>query len=179
MCDSGRRFNGDNKSDAVFAWGIIGNGETPQISVSLGNGDGTFQAQHNYPTPGGVGVVPGSLDATTNALLLTDVLMAMANRTLFDIASAGGTVDTTTGLYVMLNNGDGTFAPAQLIDSKPYMSYLAAKDLNGDGKTDLVVSTTGTPDRIRPVPLICISVRATAPFRLRLRSIRAPLTPRW
>ncbi|MGH9521369.1 MAG: FG-GAP repeat domain-containing protein [Terriglobales bacterium] len=135
-------LNGDHMSDAVFAWGLPGTGETPQISVALGNGDGTFGAQQDYPVPGGQGVIPGAFGGTANALLLTD-LNGDGKPDIVFIASPDGSVSASTGLYVLLNQGNGTFAAAQLVDSKPYMNYLAAADLNGDGHMDLVVSTTG------------------------------------
>ncbi len=43
----------------------------------------------------------------------------------------------------MLNNGDGTFQAPQMIDSEPYMSWLAVQDLTGSGKLDLVVCSQG------------------------------------
>ena len=143
---AGGDVNGDGKGDAVFAWGQAGSGETPTMSVALGNGDGTFQAQQNYPTPGGVAIISA---LTSSALLLLDVNGDGKPDILF-IASPDGSVSAATAVYVMLNNGDGTYAAAQLIDSKPYLSYLAAADLNDDGKPDLVVNSAGNQGSSTP-----------------------------
>ena len=133
--------NGDGKPDVAFAWGFTNDGTTPHFSVALGNGDGTFQAQKDYSIP--AFLASGAFGQIVNSLLLIDV-------------NGDGMPDavfiTGNGLYVMLNNGSGSFAAAQLIDTQPSMTYLAAADVNGDGKTDIVVnssvtqgtSTTGT-----------------------------------
>jgi hypothetical protein len=135
--------NGDGKGDVVFAYGLTGSGETPTLAVSLGNGDGSFQAPQNYASPGSV-ASNGFASTTTRTLLLTDVNGDGKPDIVF-IASPDGSISAATGLYVMLNNGNGSFAAAQPIDAEPYMSYLAAEDLNGDGHTDLVVTSIGVP----------------------------------
>lgn len=118
------------KNDVVFAWGSSNEGTAPHLSVAMGNGDGTFQPQQDYSIP-----------AQVVALLLVDVNGDKKPDAVF-IASADGTLNST-GLYVMLNNGDGSFGQAKLIDSEPTMNYLAAQDVNGDAKTDIVVGTAG------------------------------------
>lgn len=127
--------NGDGKSDMVFAWaGQFG--ATPTISVALGNGDGTFQTQHDYSIPntiiaGGFNVANGMVLADVNGDKKQDIVFLTAT-------SAAPGPDST--LYVMLNNGDGTFQAPQKIDAQPYMSYLAAADLNGDRMADIAVN---------------------------------------
>src|SRR5262249_37607012 len=53
------------------------------------------------------------------------------------LVGANSTLSSTSDLYIMLNNGNGTFQSAQLIDSKTYFRYLAAKDLTGNGDADI------------------------------------------
>ncbi|HEV7889265.1 MAG TPA: VCBS repeat-containing protein [Pyrinomonadaceae bacterium] len=52
-----------------------------------------------------------------------------------DIAGAGG-----LGVRVMLNNGDGTFRAFTEYPSAKYTQDIAAGDLNGDGRIDLVAT---------------------------------------
>ena len=99
-------FNGDGKPDiAVLAGGTI--------SVFIGNGDATFQAPSNTPTPG-------------SCLATGDV-----NRDgKLDLIVSGSAGDS-----VLLGNGDGTFAAA--IQSSGGSCPLVVGDFNGDGKLDI------------------------------------------
>jgi hypothetical protein len=121
-------MNGDGKPDMVFAWGTDSSGTDPHMSVALGNGDGTFQAQQDYVLPA---AVTGEILGTGHSLVLAD----LKGRGKPDIVFLAG-----AGLYVMLNNGDGTLAAPTLVDTRPGMSYLAAQSLQGNGKADLVVA---------------------------------------
>jgi len=121
-------MNGDGKPDMVFAW-RDSTGLNAYISVALGNGDGTFQAQQDYAVPA---TVLGGAIGTANGLVLAD-LRGTGKPDVVFLAGTGG-------LYVMLNNGDGTLAAPTLVDSQPSMSYLAAQSLRGNGKADIVVA---------------------------------------
>src|ERR1700674_5087152 len=45
----------------------------------------------------------------------------------------------SSGVSIMLGNGDGTFKPPVTYSVGSYPMFLAAGDFNGDGKTDLAV----------------------------------------
>ena len=62
-------MNGDGKPDMVFGWNDS-SGLNPHISVALGNGDGTFQAQQDYVLP--AAVIGGSL-GTQKGMVLADL----------------------------------------------------------------------------------------------------------
>ncbi len=58
----------------------------------------------------------------------------------------GGSYDGRSGdgLYVIPNDGTGGFGPAVLYPAGQYTSALAAADLNGDGKVDLLATDSGS-----------------------------------
>jgi hypothetical protein len=116
-------FNGDGKPDlAVSTVGsVLGH---DNVSVLLGNGDGTFQKPQDFP----VGYVP------------IDVVVGDFNRDGKPDLAVANAADNTVS--VLLGNGDGTFQPARnyTVGSDP--TALAVGDFNGDGKPDLVVNGT-------------------------------------
>jgi VCBS repeat protein/centrosomal CEP192-like protein/ASPM-SPD-2-Hydin domain-containing protein/FG-GAP repeat protein len=108
-------FNGDGKLDLV----ILDDGG---FSVSLGNGDGTFQKATFYSTQ------------LAYSLAVAD----FNNDGKLDIVVANENLNPST-VSVYLGNGDGTFqAP---IDSNTTNDniFVATGDFNGDGKMDIVV----------------------------------------
>jgi len=130
-------FNGDGKLDLVVGYqDLAGN----DVSVLLGNGDGTFQAPVDYATgnePNGVTVADLNQDGNLD--------IVAANFAVF----AGNTVS------VLLGNGDGTFQPqVEYTTSSGALNVIAA-DFNGDGKLDLAVvcacgntNNCGNPDEV-------------------------------
>jgi VCBS repeat protein len=112
-------FNNDGVSDIVSA-----NGNDQNISVFLGNPDGTFGPANTFSV--GVGaaeVASADLSGDGNAdLVVTD-----------DIQSA----------YVVLGNGDGTFGSRSTISLHGSPLGIAIADLNGDGILDLAIALFG------------------------------------
>jgi hypothetical protein len=115
-------FNGDGKTDLAVA-----NQDLDNVSIFLGDGDGTFQAAVNF----------GAGDAPTT--LLTGDFNGDGK---LDLAVANG---NSNNVSILLGNGDGTFqAPLNAaVGVEPIA--LAAADFNGDGKLDLAVANLGVP----------------------------------
>src|SRR6266581_6915083 len=114
-------FNGDGKLDLA-----VTDYSNNNVSVLLGNGDGTFQAPRTFP----VGIHPAQVAVGDfNGDGKPDLVVS--------------NYDSNT-ISVLLGNGDGTFQAAQnyLVDSAPV--FVAVGDLNGDGKPDLAVADLHT-----------------------------------
>jgi hypothetical protein len=116
-------FNHDGNADIV-APNPNYNGPNPNtVSVLLGNGDGTFQPKVNYAT----GSAP------------QDVIVADFNGDgKLDLATANED-SSANSVSILLGNGDGTFRPHVDYAAGSQPITLAAADLNGDGRIDLVV----------------------------------------
>jgi FG-GAP-like repeat len=112
-------FNGDGKPDLLCSDGTL----------SLGNGDGTFQPSMQVPidSPQSIaGAVVAVADFNGDGK--PDVLEPGANGT----------------LLVLLGNGDGSFQSAISSPVGAPLLQVAAADLNGDGKADVVGLYNGT-----------------------------------
>lgn len=110
-------LNDDGKLDMV-----ITDETTNQISVLLGNGDGTFQAPAQFAVPNG----PYGL------------VVADFNRDgMLDVAVTNYTSNT---ISILLGNGDGTLQAPVAYAADVLRNALAAADLNHDGKLDLAVA---------------------------------------
>jgi len=109
-------FNRDGKTDVAAA-----NSGSANVSVLLGNGDGTFQPAVNYS----VGQSPSSIVmGDFNGDGKQD--LAVAN-------SADGTVS------ILLGSGDGTFQPAMNFDAGSSPGAIVVGDFNSDGHLDVAV----------------------------------------
>ena len=117
-------FNGDGKLDLVVGDFIAPN---PNLSVLLGNGDGTFQTAVNHL----IGVTPFSLTVGD-----------FSGDGKLDVAVAGLGCKTGCPVFQVLSgNGDGTFQPVRsFFDSaQNHAQFVTLGDLNGDGHLDVVV----------------------------------------
>jgi Bacterial Ig-like domain (group 3)/FG-GAP-like repeat len=137
--------NGDGKLDLVIAYGGdvanpgCNSGTTPSgVFVLFGNGDGTFQPA-KYVAVGEEVYEPVLLDTNHDGkldLIISDVV--------FDLLAQS--IPATFNTFLLLGNGDGTFqSPTNLLPNKINAHTMTA-DINGDGKTDLVVLTQGNVD---------------------------------
>ena len=116
-------FNGDGKLDLAVV-----NSAANNVSIVLGNGDGTF--------------IPGGTAATGSAP--HSVAVADFNRDgRRDLAVAN---DGSGDVSVLLGNGDGTFQPAVSYSSGSNPHSVAVGDFNHDGRPDLAVANSGSGD---------------------------------
>jgi hypothetical protein len=112
------------------------------VGVLLGKGDGTFNAVTTYDSGGvgATGLAAADLTDSTGTGLL-DVVVA-------NVCFNSSCSNQQGGISVLLNNGDGTFAPPiSYLTDGPGVA-VAVGDLNGDGFPDIFVgmSTYGTDE---------------------------------
>jgi hypothetical protein len=117
-------FTGNGKLDLATAKYF-----TDNVSVLLGNGDGTFQPEAtSYP----VGFHPGAIVAG-DFMGSGHVDLAVAN-------------EGNSTVSVLLGNGDGTFQPAQVYAVGQTPHSVTAGDFTGDGKRDLATANYYSSD---------------------------------
>jgi hypothetical protein len=114
-------FNGDGKPDLVSA-----NFNSNNMSVWLGNGDGTFQPVVTYTTgaPGAISVAVGDLNRDGKL----DVVVANEN---------------SSNVGALLGNGDGTFQTAVTYATGSFPAAVVLKDFDGDLRLDIAVINAG------------------------------------
>src|SRR5262249_13520052 len=106
-------------------------GDSGEVTVLLGNGNGTFQAPRYIP-------VPGAPDALVDGDFNGDGRLDLA------VAAQG-----TNQVTVLLGNGDGTFKSSGSFAAGPDPISLVAGDFTGDGRLDLAIADyTGNEVRV-------------------------------
>src|SRR5207302_2440941 len=113
-------FNGDGKQDLAVVNRGSGN-----VSILLGNADGTFQNALNF----GAGSTPAFV-----------AVGDFNGDHKLDLAVANGSVNTVS---ILLGNGDGTFQPPLQYNTGISADYVAVADFNNDKKSDLLISDQG------------------------------------
>ncbi len=119
-------FNHDGHLDVAYA-GFYQSGPFPEqlISLTAGDGKGNFSTLGQNIPMNSESLAAGYYNADGNA----------------DLASVDG-VD----LQVLIGNGDGTFKSPVKYDAGSNPVFVMQRDLNGDGKKDLVVVNEGSDD---------------------------------
>ncbi|MGD1098579.1 MAG: FG-GAP-like repeat-containing protein, partial [Bryobacteraceae bacterium] len=116
-------FNGDGKADFAVANALSGSND---ISVLLGNGDGTFKTAVSYPADAGpVALAVGDFNGDGKPDLV------VVNQSSNDVS-------------VLIGDGNGTFQPPVNYGTPTGPSSVTVTDVNGDGLEDLVVTTSAT-----------------------------------
>ena len=115
-------FNNDGKLDIA-----VGNTATSDVSILLGNGDGTFQAPINTKLPGDVGALAAG-DLNKDGKLDLAVMTWQNNL---------------GAISILPGQGDGTFGTSATFASGGG-GPIAAADVNNDGNLDLVIPTGPT-----------------------------------
>jgi hypothetical protein len=127
-------FNGDGHSDLAVANSAYDTRGTSNVSVLLGNGDGTFQARVDYGAgdwPHSVAI--GDFDGDGH-LDLAVLAIDIDDPDLFG-----------NNVWVLLGNGDGTFeaAVAYPVGWSSGAAAVAVGDFNEDTYPDLAVANVG------------------------------------
>ncbi|MCA9120686.1 MAG: VCBS repeat-containing protein [Planctomycetaceae bacterium] len=108
-------FNRDGKQDLVFA------GNSPELSVYLGNGDGTFNPRI---------AVDSGTEAGTKQLLIGDYNNDQQSDVLVN-------PEGFNGFTLLFGNGDGTFPASQSVNIVSDELYQG--DFDGDGWMDIAI----------------------------------------
>lgn len=122
-------FNGDGKPDVVTFNDSDPSATADSVSVFLNTGNGTFAAPTVFEAGGTTPTAMATGDFNGDGKL--------------DIAVLEYDSSSQPLLGILLGNGDGTFQPVITSSTNNFGMWMAAADLNGDGKTDLIMLANG------------------------------------
>jgi len=123
-------LNGDGNEDLVFT------GAAGDVTVALSKGDGTFAAPVSVNLPSTLACpVYYAAAGDLNGDGKTDLVIPYGG----DVACGSG-AGSPSGYYVLLGNGDGTFATPVFTQAGTELYSTTLADINGDGKLDLVLN---------------------------------------
>lgn len=111
-------LNADGAADLIIANTISGN-----VSVLLGDGNGTFHNQIRY---------------AASPYAQSAIVADFNGDGRLDIATANYIFDS---ISVLLGNGDGTFQKAMTYDVGSTVDQIISADINGDGIPDIIASS--------------------------------------
>ena len=114
-------LNNDGKVDLAVGNFLGGATSSGNISVLLGNGNGTFQTAVNYNASSPISLKAVDLNGDGK----------------LDLAAASWTADSAS---VLLGNGDGTFQAVTTYSAGTQPRGISVADFNGDAKPDLAVT---------------------------------------
>jgi uncharacterized repeat protein (TIGR01451 family) len=130
-------FNGDGKPDLAVA-----NSGSNNVSILLGNGDGTFQPAVNFDA----GLSPSSLaigDFNGDGKL---------DLALFQPGNASNA--TAGAISILLGNGDGRFQTPKTTPLTSQAVSMAIGDFNSDKKSDIVIGNIDTATGVLTLDLL-------------------------
>ena len=118
---------GSFNADAAQDLAVVNSGSN-NVSILLGNGDGTFAAPVSYST----GANPISIDIGD---FNNDSVQDLA------VANFGGFFSGT--ISILLGNGSGGFALPTILRTSTQPAYVKSALINGDNNADLIVANFG------------------------------------
>ncbi len=115
-------FNGDTRNDLVV--GGTSTSGTPELTVLLGAAAGGFQTPTLLALPSSGTTTPWVATGDLNADGHADIIA----------------LDNNGRLFTLLGNGNGTFQTPSSFPAGAGASFVAAADISGDGRSDVVIA---------------------------------------